>query len=525
MDTTIVYVAIPTIQPELDASGAGLQWIVDSYVIVFAGLLLTMGALGDRFGRRHLLQIGVAIFGLASIFAAFAGSTGELITARALTGIGGAMMLPATLSIVIDVFPQHERAKAIAIWSAVAGIGAPTGQIVGGVLLEYFWWGSVFLINVPVTAFIFAASALIVPNSRDIRARPVDLPGAVLSSATLSALVFAIIEAAERGWTDPLVLGGFAAAAILTGVFATYELRTRFPMIDLRLLKNRRLSAGAAAMITSFLVMLGGFFLLSQFLQFARGYSALETGLILIPFPLGFALASTFSERAVVSMGTNRIAAGGLGLLALSLALMSFFTLGTEIWVMALVLLAFGMGGGAVMAPGTVAMMEGIPEESSGAGAALNEVTRLIGIALGVSILGSIANSAFSSDMERGVPGVPNEATLEASDSIGSAHQVAAGLGGAPGEALALAANSAYVDAFTLATLVAAGIAAVAAVVILRVMPARQSAAEGTTLSHDEDDLTTELAAPLKPIRGGADVGRRQLCSRTLRGQRSGART
>ena len=264
VDTTILNVAIPTLQRELGGSASALQWIVASYILVFAGLLLTMGSLGDRFGRKRLLQSGLIVFMISSLSAAYAQSSGQLIAARAVMGIGGAMIMPATLSIIVDVFPRNERARAIGIWSAVAGLGVPLGMVVGGWLLEQFWWGSVFLINIPIGLIVLGAGAALVPNSKDPAPRKIDLAGAILSTGALSVLIYAVIEAPERGWLDPVVVSGFVGALVLGIAFVLYELRTDHPMLDVRFFKNLRLSSGAIAIGVSFLALLGMVFLFTQ---------------------------------------------------------------------------------------------------------------------------------------------------------------------------------------------------------------------------------------------------------------------
>ena len=246
-DTTIVDVAIPSLQRNLNASASGLQWIVSAYILVFAGLLLTMGSLGDRFGRKKALQVGLLLFGVASLTAAYTQSSGQWIAARAFMGIAAAMMMPSTLSVVIDVFPRDERAKAIAIWAATAGLGVPLGMILGGWLLESFWWGSIFLINIPIVIAVFVAGFALVPESRDPHPRKIDVVGAVLSTGSLSALIYAIIQAPERGWGDPIVATVFAVSALIGVAFVIYELRIDHPMLDVRFFRNARLSSGAIA--------------------------------------------------------------------------------------------------------------------------------------------------------------------------------------------------------------------------------------------------------------------------------------
>ena len=470
MDTTIVNVAVPAIQEDLAASASSMQWIIDAYYLVFAGLLLTMGALGDRWGRRLVLQIGMVCFAGASLFAAFAQSSEQLILARALTGIGAATVTPATLSIIVDTFPRHERARAIAIWSAAAGIGVPLGQIAAGALLARFSWGSIFFITVPVCTLVFIGSLAAVSESRDPQARPIDPVGALLSTLMLSSLVFGIIEAPSRGWTDAVVAGAIVLSVALALAFVAYELRTRIPMLDVRLLENPALSISGVALIVVFLVMLGMMFLLTQYLQLARGHSALETGLLMSPLPLGFAVGSGTSERAAVSFGSNRVTALGLALAAAALAALSLIGIGTGLWIIEVVLLVFGLGGGAVMAPATAMMMESVPETVAGVGGALNEATRVIGMALGVSVLGSISNAVFASRMDDGgiARGLPATAHL---DSLAAAMQVSAHAGGPLGASVGAAAQAAFMDSFSTAMMVGAALALIAAPLILRWMP------------------------------------------------------
>jgi len=283
MDNTIVNVALPTLQRDLEASTSQLQWVVDAYILVFAGLLLTMGALGDRFGRRGALAVGLAIMGVASILSSFANSADQLIATRALMGVGGALIMPATLSIITNVFTdRRERAQAIAIWSATAGAAVAIGPVTGGWLLEHFWWGSVFLVNVPVVVVALVLGQLFVPTSRDPAARPIDVPGALLSIAGLMALVWAIIEG-PGGWSDPEILGGFALAAVLLAAFVLWERRTRYPMLDMAFFRNARFSAASAAIMLTFFAMFGSLFLLTQFLQSILGYTPLEAGIRLLP--------------------------------------------------------------------------------------------------------------------------------------------------------------------------------------------------------------------------------------------------
>ena len=272
LDNTILNVALPSIQSAFSASSAELQWMVDAYIVVFAGLLLVMGSLGDQFGRALALQGGLVIFGIASLGAAWSTTSTELILARAAMGVGAALIMPATLSIIINVFPQQERARAIAIWAGVAGIGIGLGPLVGGLLIERFWWGAVFLVNVPVVLIALGAGVVLVPESRDPSPTRLDWPGALLSVAGISDLVFGLIEAPSYGWTDPLVLTAFASGVVLLVGFVVRQLRTDHPLLDMSLFRDLRFSVAAAAIAFAFFALFGVCSLmLTQYLQLVHG--------------------------------------------------------------------------------------------------------------------------------------------------------------------------------------------------------------------------------------------------------------
>ncbi|MCZ7532551.1 MAG: MFS transporter [Acidimicrobiia bacterium] len=283
LDNTILNIALPSLVEALDASASQLQWMVDSYVLVFAGTLLTMGALGDRFGRKLALNVGLVIFGVASVFAAFSDSANMLIVARAVMGIGGALIMPSTLSIITNIFSGAERGRAIAMWAAVAGLGIVVGPALGGWLLEHYWWGSIFLINIFVAGVAILLGLLLVPESKDPDATPLDPLGAILSAGGLIILVYAIIEAPSKGWTNPLILAGFVVALILIGLFLWWENRAEHPMLRLEFFKNPRFSAASGAVSLVFFAMFGSVFLLTQYLQFVLGYTPLEAGVRVMP--------------------------------------------------------------------------------------------------------------------------------------------------------------------------------------------------------------------------------------------------
>ena len=501
LDVTVLNVALPTFQRELGASAAGMQWIVNAYILVFAGLLLTIGSLGDRFGRRRSLEIGLIIFGISSLAAAYAGTTGQLIATRAFMGVGGALIMPSTLSVLVNVFPREERAKAIGIWAAVAALGIPLGMVLGGWLLETFWWGSVFLINVPVAVAAVIAGRVVVPESKDPAARRIDIPGAVLSIATLSVLVYSFIEAPERGWLDPLILSGFAGALVLAVIFVAYELRTHQPMLDIRFFKNPRLSAGAGAVALAFMAMLATMFILTQYLQFVRGYTPLETGLRFAPLALGFMIGAPTSAVLVGKLGTRRVASGGLVIVAAAIGGLAFIDGQTAYWMVGLALVALGVGMANTMAPATDAVMAALPEAQAGVGSALNDTTRQVGGALGIGIFGSLFNSVYSSGVANAVVGLPAEAAAAARNSIGAAGEIAADLGNSVGDSLLVSANGASVDALAVTFIATAVLALIGSALVFWFMPAHDVVRTTEEVRSDEMPITGDPVPAPVPVR------------------------
>ena len=473
LDNTILNVAIPTLQREFGASATSLQWMVDAYILVFAGLLLTMGSLGDRYGRRLALQVGLVIFGVSSLLAAQAGSSGELIAARAVMGIGGALIMPSTLSILTNVFPRDERGKAIGIWAGVSGLGVGLGPLAGGLLLEHFWWGSVFFINIPIIVVALVAGVRLVPESRDPDPVPLDIPGAVLSISAVTILVFSIIEAPVRGWTEALVLAGFAVGALLVGIFVYWEIRTEHPMLNLAFFRNPRFSAGAGAISIGFFALFGMVFGMTQYLQFVQGYTPLEAGLRMVPVALGIAVGAGLSHRMVAKLGTNKVVAPGLVVLGAVLISITFWDPNTEYWIIGLTFFCMAFGMGNVMAPSTDSVMGAVPEANAGVASAMNDVTRQVAGAFGVAVMGSVMNTVYSGRMDIAVTGLPSEAASAARDSVGAASKIASMLPAEVGVRLADAARSAFSDALGVAVLVAAGVALAGSVFIVKLMPPR----------------------------------------------------
>ena len=472
LDVTVLNVAIPSLQTDLGASASALQWIVNAYIVVFAGLLLTMVSLGDRYGRRRALEVGLIIFAVASLAAGFSQTGAQLIAARALQGVGGALVMPSTLSVIVDVFPREERGKAIGIWAGAAGLGIPLGMVLGGWLVQEFWWGTVFLINLPVIALALTAGRWLVPESRDPARRRIDLPGAAISILSLGVFIYTIIEAPGRGWLAPATIGGFALALSSGAAFVWYELRTHQSMLDIRFFKNPRLSAGAIAVGVAFMSMLGMMFLMTQYFQFVRAYTPLEAGFRLAPLALGFMLAAPTSAVLVQRLGGKLVMAFGLVLVAVALGQFATLDVATPYLGIGLGLTLMGFGMGNAMAPATDAMIAALPEAQAGVGSALNDVTRQVGGALGIGVFGAIFNSLYASGVANAAAALSSDAASAVTNSIGAALQVAAQAGGA-GQGLAASANAAFVDATAVVYTVAAAVALIGSLMVLRFMPAR----------------------------------------------------
>jgi EmrB/QacA subfamily drug resistance transporter len=459
-------VALPTLQAELAASGSTLQWMVDAYLLVFAGLLLVFGTLGDRLGRKLALQSGIALFGLASLGALVADSAGQVIAIRALMGVGAALIMPATLSIIANVFPPEERGKAIGIWAALAAVGIGLGPLAGGLLIEWFDWSAVFLVNVPVALVAVLLGIRFVPESRDPQPGAFDVAGAVLSTAGFTVLVYAIIEAPGTGWGSATILGLLAASAGLLAAFVWWEARAAHPMLDLGFFRSVRFSIGTLAVSVAFFALLGGIFALTQYLQFAHGYSAIEAGAIMTPLALGLVMGAGSSSRAVARLGTGPVVATGLTGVGLLLASTLLWDPATSAIVLLgwFFLLALSMGW--VMAPSTEAVVGAVPAARSGVASAMNTVARMVSGALGVAIVGSLVSSLYERDLEPALRGLPAPARAAAGESIGAAGAVAGRLPQDAGGSLVASAADAFTGAMG-AGLAAAGALAVATAVVV----------------------------------------------------------
>ncbi|MGW4132155.1 MFS transporter [Amycolatopsis japonica] len=461
VDNMVLTVAVPPLAEDLGASAQDTQWILDSYILVFAGLLLTSGSLGDRFGRRKVMIIGLLLFGVASLVAAFATNPLELIASRAVMGVGGALIMPSTLSILITVFDDEERRKAMAAWSAVAMIGLIGGPVLGGVLIAWFWWGAVFLINVPIVVIAVIAALTLMPESRGPWQKP-DPLGAVLSAAGMVSLVWTIIELPKHGLAEAGTLIPLAVAIVCLTGFVLWERHTPSPMVPLKLFRKRNFSGGSLSLT---LVQIGNgglLLLLTQYLQFVLGYTPTEAGLAFIPMAvasllfntLGATLGQKIGNRALTTVGMI-VMAGGFGLLATMSANEGFL-------LPAAALFLLGAGGGVAMPSAIAALMGEVPEEQAGVGSALNDTIQQLGAALGIAILGSIVSSLFTSHM-------PGDAPAQARLSIGDAFATG-------NDGLIAAARESFTSAMSTTFLVSAVGVLAAAVVAFLVMRDKRTA-------------------------------------------------
>ncbi|GAA1752523.1 MFS transporter [Luedemannella helvata] len=449
LDNTVLNVALKAIADPahgLGATQSQLEWAINSYTLVFAGLLFTWGVLGDRAGRKRILLLGMVLFGLASLISAYAQTPTQLIWARALMGIGGAAVMPSTLSIISNVFDPRERAKAIGMWAGAVGLAVAIGPVVGGFLLEHFWWGSVFLINVPIVLAGLVLITLLVPESRDPKPGRIDLVGVVLSIAGLVAFVYGIIDGGEHGFGRFQSWGPIVAGVLILAGFVAFELRSDHPSLDVRLFRNPRFSAAVGSVGLVFFAAMGTMFFLAFYLQLVRGFTALEAGLMMTPFAVAQLVFAPRSAAMVRRFGPKLVCAVGLALVTLTLTVYLFVTATTPVWVLLLLAFVQGVGMANVMPPATESVMSSLPREKAGVGSAVSNTIRQIGGALGVAVLGSLLAAVYRDEISGAVDALPAGARDAAAESITGAYGVAAQAGPA-GAQLIEAANSSFVTA------------------------------------------------------------------------------
>jgi EmrB/QacA subfamily drug resistance transporter len=514
MDNTILNVALQAIQRGLGASNSQLQWALDSYILVYASLMFTAGVLADRWGRRRTLAVGLVIFAVASAFSAFADSPGSLILWRAVMGIGGAVVPPATLAIIKNAVPEEEQGKAMGIWAALGGLSVAFGPIIGGALLERFWWGSVFLINVPVAALCVVLLFVTVRESRSTADFHLDLPGLVLSAAAIGAVVYGVIRAGEKSdWFAPASAGMIAFGLVLVIVLVLVERRTAHPVLDVSLFRSAPFAGGTTAVSLAFFALTGGTFLLVFYVQLVLLHSPLQLGLILLPVAVGSVVSALGSAAVVRRSGFRFVVTAGLLLLALCFVGLLPATATSPLWQLEVSLLVAGLGMGLVMGASTTLVMSAVPAQKAGVGGAVSNTLRQVGAALGVAVLGSVLSMAYRDRVTGVLEVLPESLRDRAGDSLGATLLVLSGAHPAsPAQTSALVdqARSAFVGAMHVALWVGIGVLLVGAFATLVWIPGRVAAiTPADALAADDAHLdrrsvVTEAAPP------AAEVGHHQ---------------
>ncbi|MEV0993563.1 MFS transporter [Nonomuraea sp. NPDC050202] len=492
LDNTILNVAMKTIADEtvgLGATQSELEWAINSYTLVFAGLLFTFGVIGDRTGRKRMLFIGMLLFGLASLASAYSQDPMQLILARAAMGIGGAAIMPATLAIISNVFPPAERGKAIGVWAGGVGLAVAIGPITGGLLIEHFWWGSVFLINVPIVIISMILIAAVVPESRDPKPSRLDPVGVVLSIIGLVALVYGIIRGGELGTvaSAEVLVPTLAGVAVL-GVFVWWERRIDHPVFDVRSFGNVRFSSAIGMMGIVFFAMMGGMFFLTFYLQIVLGFTPIQAGALMIPFAAAQLIFAPLSQRINERFGAKLSATVSMIVVTLALGSYALMDQNTPIVLIEVIFFVQGAAMANIMPPATTAIMESLPREKAGVGSAMSNTVRQVSGALGVAVLGSVLSSSYRGQMEPALAGLPEDVRHAAGESLMATMTVVQELG-AQGRALVQPAFTAFVDGMHVTALVSAVIGLLGIAVVARWMPGKVRAAKHA--AQEEPVLTS----------------------------------
>ncbi|MFF5572503.1 MFS transporter [Streptomyces luteogriseus] len=480
LDNSILNVAIKTISTPaptgLGATQSELEWAINAYTLVFAGLLFTAGLLGDRLGRKKVLLGGLAVFGLGSALAAFSGSPGELITFRAVMGLGAAFVMPATLAVLMNVFEREEQPKAIGIWAGGVGLAVAIGPITGGVLLDHFWWGSVFLVNVPIVVLGLVLMLWLVPDSRDPHPGRVDPVGVVLSVVGLVLLVYGIIKGGQLAdFTDVTVLATIGAGLAVLVAFVVFEKRSDHPSIDVTYFKDKVFSAAIAAIALVFFALMGVTFFAVFYTQSVRGYSPLQTGLLMLPLAAAQLIFAPRARLVVDRFGNRVTTTAGMVVIAAMLAAFATLDADTPIWILEVIFFLMGAGMAHIMTPVSVVIMQALPREKAGSASALSNTFRQVGGALGIAVLGSVLSTAYRTGIEDKLGVLPPALRHTAGESIEATLGVADGLG-PRGESLIAPAYDAFLHAMHITALWGAGIALIGAVVVALFLPGRPPA-------------------------------------------------
>ncbi|MFC9755006.1 MFS transporter [Streptomyces sp. NPDC056921] len=483
LDNSILNVAVKTIASPaptgLGATQSELEWAINAYTLVFAGLLFTAGLLGDRIGRKKTLLFGILLFGTGSALAAMSGSPGQLISWRALMGFGAAFVMPATLAVLVNVFERDEQPRAIGIWAGSVGVAIAIGPITGGLLLEHFWWGSIFLVNVPVVIVALTAMMLLVPDSKDPNPGRTDPIGVVLSIVGLVLLVYGIIRGGQLAdFADPVVLLSSGGGLLVLAGFVWHEKRSTHPAIDIAYFKEPSFAAAVAAIALVFFALMGVTFFSAFYMQSVRGWTALQAGAMLLPLAATQMIFAPRARLLVDRFGARATCTGGMVLVAVGLAAFAMFDSTTPVWVLCLFFFVQGTGMAHVMTPVTVSVMQALPREKAGSGSAINNTFRQVGGALGVAVLGSVLSTVYRGDIEGHLAALPAGVRDAAGESIEATLAIADKLGPA-GAGLAVSANDAFLKAMHVTAIGSATIALVGALVVALFLPGKPPAAKG----------------------------------------------
>ncbi len=487
LDMDVVNTALPAMARDLTASNSALVWIVNMYALILAGFLLVAGTTGDRYGRRKALGAGLAIFGAGAVGAALADTTTTLIVMRGVQGLGAAFAVPSTLSIITDVFPREERAKAIATWTAIASLSIFVGPALGGILVDKINWNAVFWAHVPLVV-VGLYGLRFIPESRDERRIPLDVPGALLSTGGVLALVYGIIQGGEAGWTSAEILGVFATGAVLLGAFAAVEVRSEYPMLPFRYFKQKDFTGAFMVQLLTFMGMIAIFFFLTQFFQIVQDRSAFATGLALTPSAFGMVIGAWIAGEAVKKLGPRAVVAIATLVVMVAMGLFTQIQIDTAYWVAAVGIIIFGLGAGLGMPALTDTIMASVPVNDAGIGSAMNDLSRNLGSALGVASVGAVVTNIYRVDVTREIGGLVPAGVAEAvGNSVGAVEAIAADLPADTAELLIQTADSTFVDAINIGFVAAAGVVFMALVAVFALIPKQMRA---------QAELATEGAPP-----------------------------
>lgn len=504
LDMDVVNVALPAIARDFATSNSVLMWIANINALIIAGFLLVAGTTGDRLGRRKALGAGLIMFGLGAVGAALAPNSTTLIAMRGLQGLGAAFALPSTLSIITNVFQREERAKAIATWTAIASLSIFVAPALGGILVDQFGWNAVFWMYIPLVA-IALIGLTVIPESRDSRRLPLDVPGAVLGTGGILAVVYGIIQGDVAGWLSGEIIGAFVIGAVLLGAFVAVEIRSSHPMLPLRYFKQKDFSGPFLIQLFMFMGMIAVFYFLTQFFQFVQDRSAFETGLALTPSAFGMVFGAWIAGVMVKKLGPKAVAVLAILIVMVAMGLFTQIAIDTPYWVAAVGIIGFGLGLGIAMPALTDTIMASVPVNDAGVGSAMNDLSRYLGSALGVAVIGAVVASLYRGDVTSTISGlVPPEVAEAVGNSVGAVEAIAAGLSSDIATAVIGAADTSFVDAISIGYIVAFGLGVPMLVAAFALIPRHMRAQ--AELADDDADLEGTASAPATGLASSSEA-------------------